>query len=47
MERNVVIERTQEGKAIARQKAGYKEGSEEVFEGAARLCNGTKEDAFV
>ena len=31
MERNIIIERTQEGKAIARQKEGYKEGRPKKF----------------
>ena len=31
MERNIIIERTQEGKVIARQKDGYKEGRPKKF----------------
>lgn len=31
MERNIIIERTQEGKAIARQKEGYREGRPKKF----------------
>ena len=31
MERNIIIERTQEGKAIAKQKEGYREGRPKKF----------------
>lgn len=41
MERNMIIERTQEGKAIARQREGYREGRKPKFK-KAQLDNAMK-----